>query len=571
MRPFLVLFCFAVSAFAQPAATPQKPPEPSEEGIPVTDTMVRQKCGGCHQKDAKGNLTRISWERTTPEGWQEIIKRMVRLNGLTLKPEEARHIVRYLSANHGLAPEEAKPVLYYAEHRSDDEKPPSDVVRDTCGACHKVAVPMQFRRSKDEWDLLVSMHIAFFPVTEWMSFRRWQRPNAEPPAPGADIRHPVDRAVEYFGKAQPLHTPEWSDWQASMRAPKLSGRWLVMARQTGKGRWFGEMVVEPGAAEGDFTSRVQLKNSRDGSMIQRAGKSVVYTGYAWRGRSEPSGNDGIKQIREVMMVSRDQASMEGRWFWGGYEEFGLDVKLVRAGSGPQVLGTDIFSLRSGTTGNTVHIFGDNLPQGLAAADIDLGNGVKVKKLVSAAANEVAVEVDVDAAAIPGKRDVAIRQATLPGTIAVYDKIDYLKVLPEPALAHLGGNTHPKGLVQFEAVAFHRGADGKANTADDINLGPVEVKWSVEEFYATIGDDDKEFVGTLDAKGLFTPSSEGPNPKRKWSRNNFGDVWVVATFTGDPAIVRDDIARDKSKPLSGRSYLVVTVPQYMRWDQPEVAE
>src|SRR5260370_42390492 len=76
-----------------------------EEGIPVTDPLVIAKCSGCHKKDEKGNLTRISWERTTPEGWQEAIKRMVRLNGLELKPEEARAIVKSLSADHGLAPE----------------------------------------------------------------------------------------------------------------------------------------------------------------------------------------------------------------------------------------------------------------------------------------------------------------------------------------------------------------------------------------------------------------------------------------------------------------------------------
>ena len=63
--------------------------------------------GTCHQKDEKGNLSRISWERTTPEGWEEAIKRMVRLNGATLEPAEARTILKYLSTYHGLAPEEA--------------------------------------------------------------------------------------------------------------------------------------------------------------------------------------------------------------------------------------------------------------------------------------------------------------------------------------------------------------------------------------------------------------------------------------------------------------------------------
>ena len=64
--------------------------DPVEEGIPVTDALVISRCGTCHTKDAKGNLSRISWERTTPEGWEQAIKRMVRLNGLTITPAEAR-------------------------------------------------------------------------------------------------------------------------------------------------------------------------------------------------------------------------------------------------------------------------------------------------------------------------------------------------------------------------------------------------------------------------------------------------------------------------------------------------
>jgi quinohemoprotein amine dehydrogenase len=90
---------------------------------------------------------------------------------------------------------------------------------------------------------------------------------------------------------------------------------------------------------------------------------------------------------------------------------------------------------------------------------------------------------------------------------------------------------------------------------------LDVEWSVQEFVAVFGDDDKDFVGTLSSSGFFTPASDGPNPKRKFSRNNYGDVWVVATAKNE---------KDKEgKPLAGRSYLVVTVPTYIRWDQPEV--
>lgn len=42
------------------------------------------------------------------EQWEEALKRMIRLNGVTLSPAEAKSIVKYLSTYHGLAPEEAK-------------------------------------------------------------------------------------------------------------------------------------------------------------------------------------------------------------------------------------------------------------------------------------------------------------------------------------------------------------------------------------------------------------------------------------------------------------------------------
>src|SRR5438067_13870440 len=79
--------------------------EKPEEGIPVTDPLVISKCGTCHAKDDKGNLARISWERSTHARWEEAIKRMVRLKGLTISAPEARSIVKYLATWHGLSPE----------------------------------------------------------------------------------------------------------------------------------------------------------------------------------------------------------------------------------------------------------------------------------------------------------------------------------------------------------------------------------------------------------------------------------------------------------------------------------
>jgi quinohemoprotein amine dehydrogenase len=564
VRILAIALVAGLPLLAQTQPAPSK--EPPEEGVPVTDKLVVEKCSPCHKPDEKGNLTRISWERTTPEGWEQAIKRMVRLNGLQVTPQEARAIVKYLSTYHGLAPEEAKPALYQVERRLQDETAPNDAVHEACMSCHTWGRVISWRRSKEEWDLLVKMHLGYFPLSETTSFRHPPPPpNSPPPAPGTDNRDPVDKAVEYIAKTFPLHTPEWAAWRAEMRAPKLAGRWLVTGRQPGRGRVYGEMVIEPGAAGDEFTTNAKLFYVKNGKTMTRSGHALVYSSFEWRGRSQSQDAEDAKQAREVMLVSRDQSQIEGRWFWGGYDEFGIDVTLRRAGNDPVVFGVDRLALRTGSTGERLEIFGDNFPARLTAGDVELGTGVTVKRIVSQSGNRITIEADVAKDAVIGKRDVAVRRAVATAAFAVYDKVDYIKVAPDWAMARLGGGSgHPKGYQQFEAIAYNRGPDNKANTADDVSLGPVDVEWSLEEFYGVYGDDDKDFVGTLSPTGLFTPAIEGPNPKRKYGRNNYGDVWVVGAYKPK------DAAPD-SKPLTGRSYMVVTIPLYVRWDQPEVAE
>ena len=108
----LVLAAFALFALfaSQQTPAPASPDaEKKDEGIPVTSPLVRQRCGSCHRADEQGRMTRISYRRTTPEGWEKTIQRMVSLNGVKLDPSDAREIVRYLADHHGLAPEEARP------------------------------------------------------------------------------------------------------------------------------------------------------------------------------------------------------------------------------------------------------------------------------------------------------------------------------------------------------------------------------------------------------------------------------------------------------------------------------
>ena len=70
----------------------------------------------------------------------------------------------------------------------------------------------------------------------------------------------------------------------------------------------------------------------------------------------------------------------------------------------------------------------------------------------------------------------------------------------------------------------------------------------------------KFVGQIDAKsGRFTPNIDGPNPARRGSRNNIGDVYAVAAYAPEAA------AGKPAKTLRARAHLLVTVPLYMRWE------
>ena len=269
-----------------------------------------------------------------------------------------------------------------------------------------------------------------------------------------------------------------------------------------------------------------------------------------------------------MMLSRDQSEATGRWIWGDYQEFGLEVKMYRATAGMKVLGLDTPSVAINTA-PTVQVFGAGFPATVNPSDLNFGPGVSVKSVSVVNSGCLKVTLAIDKAAEPGRRDVSVAGAVLPAAFAVFDHYDYIKVTPDTAVARLGGIKYTKGYVQFEAMAFSNGLDGKPNTADDVPLGPVPATWRMQEFYGVYGDDDVKFVGNINSEtGLFTPAHEGPNPERKFSRNNYGDVWIEAEV--DKNLPPPKVAGEKPKPITGRSYLIVTVPLYARYDQPEVA-
>ena len=549
--PIALALFLLVAPFAAAQPAPQE-----DGGLPVGNDVVRAKCGSCHRSDDKGLMSRISYRRATPENWEKTIKRMVVLNHAPLEPADARVILKYLADHQGLAPEEARPVEFEPERRMIEYTYDKDKdTADTCGSCHSIARVLSERRTKEEWELLVAMHRGYYPLVDnqpmngGQGFRRTRPMQTEPGADGRppDNRHPMDKALEHLTKTLPLKTSEWAAWSAAMQPPKLAGRWAIAGELPGKGAVYGQVTIAADASAADsFTTETRYTVARTGETVSRTGKALVYTGYQWRGREG--------DWRQVMFVERDWKNMSGRWFTGAYDETGIDVKLVRLSGEPAIFGTSVPALKTSSTAQAVRIFGANLPTTLKPEDIGLGQGVRTTRVVSARADEIALEIEVAASAPIGVRDLSLPGAVKTAALVVYDTIDAIKVTPQAGMARVGGNVFPKQLQQFEAIGVNNGPDGKPGTADDLDLGIVNVKWSIEEYPATFGDDDAEYVGKLDQNGLFTPAGDGPNPKRAGERNNVGDVWVVAELV--------------ERPLRARAHLLVTVPLYMAWFQAE---
>lgn len=554
-----VLVATSATAQGRGAGGGSSAPADTTRGFAIHDARVVQQCARCHRRDSTtGIMQRLSFERKTPEGWEMSVRRMAQLNKVEMTPADARAIVRYLSNAQGLAPAEVKPGRFEAERRVIEHRYTADRVTETaCRACHSLGRVITQRRTREEWALLVATHRGLYPNSDFQVFRR-----GGPPASGdtTSATHPMETAIAHLARAFPLRTPEWTAWSASMRNPPIDGTWLISGSEPGRGAFFGKATIakSPTAAD-EFTTKATYRYARDGKVVTRTGTSIVYTGFQWRGRSKEAPAD--TGLREVMFVEPGWQEMSGRWFRGAYDEFGLDVTLTRASAAPAIAGVSRRALQANAKDQELLLFGANFPRVVTADQVDLGPGLTVTRVVRVTPDSIAVRVDVDSAATLGTRDLFVAGAAMRDGLLVYDKIHRIKVTPEAGMARTGGVVFPRQFQQFDVVAVNNGADGRANTADDVEVGAVPVTWSIEEYGVTYRDDDIQFVGAIDRNGLFTPNLDGPNPQRSAQRNNIGDVWVVATWQPPEAGAR---------PVKARAHLVVTVPLYAIWPSGRIA-
>ncbi len=529
------------------AAPPSTVQAVADTGFVITSEVVIRNCAGCHTRDATGRLGRLSYLRKTPEGWQASIVRMVSLHQVNLDPEAAREIVRYFSNAQGLAPEEMEPARFEPELRMVEYSYADTQTENTCNACHSMGRVITQRRTAEEWKLLTETHRALYPLIDSQRFRR----GGPPPPDAEDPRHPVDRAIAHLSRAFPLDSPEWTAWSANRRAPRLDGSWAFSGHDPVRGPVTGTVTIAAVAGrEDEFTTETRYVAPESGVEITRTGRSILYTGYQWRGRSTGAGPD---EYREVLFLERDGGKMTGRWFTGEYGELGIDVTLQRVVGTPLVTMVFPGALASGD-GQALRVFGSDLPSGLAAAEISLGPGIRVRDVSRTEEGHLDLRVDVATGAAIGMRDLTLGTMNFPDLLAVYDRIDAIRVEPYTGMSRTGGVVRPRQFMQYEAVAYHNGPDGVPGTDDDLRLMRVPAEWSLEEYPETFEDDDIRYVGTIDQNGFFTPAADGPNPERSGNRNNIGTVWVVGGYTPPGG-----------SPLRSRAHLLVTVPNYITFD------
>lgn len=510
----------------------------------AAEDILQKKCGTCHAPRPEGSYSRIFAQRKTPEGWYMTLFRMHKLRKVELPDEERAMLIKYLADTQGLAPEETAGFRYaiereshYFEQYNSIDNPDPEGIAASCTQCHSYARSALQRRSEEEWRRLVHFHVGQFPALEYQMVSRmqpdyWQRLSEQLPA---------ILAAKY-----PLESEAWKTWRAAPKAD-LSGSWRIVGHLPGSGFYSGIRTIERTAPD-RYSYRYQISYA-DGRAENGQGSATVYTGYEWRGTT----SHRSERVREAFQLSRDGNELGGRWFRIERDELGGRSREVRMREGQaQILAVEPSAVRVGETG-TLTIHGYNL-----AGAPDLGPGITAR-LLSRDGGHVVVQATVSKTAKLGQRSVKVGSSALEAGLAVYSNVDFVRVEPEHALARLGDGGGKVNAVsaQFDAFAYSAGADGKANTADDLRLGWRPAKWTLEPWDETAQEwEDEKFAGKITDRGLFVPAAAGINPNRKTGTvNNTGNLRVRAAV------------QDNGREVIGTSHLVVT--SAVLWVNPPI--
>lgn len=491
----------------------------------TAEQILGETCAACHAKEGDQQFSRISHQRKTPEGWLMSIARMQVMHGVKIDDADRRTLVKYLADRQGLAPSETEGVRYAMERRLNTVEQFDDQFAQMCARCHSGARVALQRRPAKEWEHLVNFHLGQWPSLEYQAQSRdrdW-------------LPIALGEMVPQLASRYALDNPAWADWQkARPSAAALPGQWSFSGHMPARGDVRGVMTVS--AAEGD-SFRVELKGQyADGKPLAGSGSAILYNGYEWRGNLKV---DGVT-MRQVFSALNGE--IQGRMFESEHDERGLDFVAAKTGT-PRLLAVQPGYLKAGSTAELTLVGSD------LSGTPDFGPGVAVVKVLEQSPERMRVQVRAATDAAAGNRAVALG-ALKGANLAVYREVSEVKVVPAFSVARIGdnGGSTPKVQGRFDAEAWGQDAAGKA-----FRIGYLPAKWAVEAFNEqAVEDEDVKFAGRMQADGVFVPGDAGPNPARKMSTNNAGNLKVIAEL------------EDGGKPLKGEGQLIVTV---QRWNNP----
>lgn len=481
----------------------------------ASEALLTEACGSCHAA-GEGGLSRIAGQRKSPEGWLMTIVRMRVAHGLEIANADQAALVAWLSERQGLAPAETAGWRYALEKDPDAVEAVDEPFASMCARCHTMARVALQRRTPEEWLIHMDFHVGQYPTIEYQALGRdrdWYRIAVEEIAP-------------LLASTYPLETPEWASWKAAPK-PVASGEWVVMTDLPGKGAAWGRLSVTGEASP--FAVYGEMKTA-GGETLPVSGLMNLYTGYEWR--ANLSIGDG--SYRQVLAISEDGARLEGRQFLAAQDSLGGRLTGARVGAGPILLGVAPEAALAGTaTAQAVGV-------GLDALSVAGAEGAASPNAFGAAVN------------LSGGAGAVAELAAGGGAarFSFYDAVDRVAVEPAFTIARVGGGSDvgPDAVpARFKAIGFWNGPDGAPETEDDIRIGEIPASWSVGN-HDPISEAmrDADYAGKIDAAGIFTPATAGPNPERPFSTNNAGDLKVVAAAGG----------------RTGEARLIVTVQRFI---------
>ena len=291
------------------------------------------------------------------------------------------------------------------------------------------------------------------------------------------------------------------------------------------------MTITAGASRRRVHDATSFTYPRSGKTVTRAGRAIIYTGFQWRGRSTVGGDDATS-LREVMFVERDWQHDVGPLVHRRLRRDGrrraADARRPRARRARPRSAVD---QACASAAQDVRIYGANLPATHRAERHRL-RARRDASRASCSATPTLVTVRRRRRRRRAGRRARSRSSSgvvSRAAVAVYDKIDYIKVTPR--LEH-GARRRRRVSEDARAVRGDRLQQRPRRQAGHQRRPRRSGRWTRRGRSRSTGDlrRRRREVRRRDrsAAGSFTPALDGPNPARSGNRNNVGDVWVVAT-------------------------------------------